>query len=164
MKRQRKFYFGNDLVTALALLLIGFLFITYKGGIISIAMSIIGGVALALGIIDLVRGFRTSGIIKAVLGALILVAGWTFVSVALYILAAFLLIAGISELRVVWKIRPKKMKIGYITHILQPIVYIMVAFCLLFNQGGAISWVFYVSGIFLVIDGIITLIGALDRR
>ena len=42
MKRQRKFYLGNELVTAVALLLIGFLFIVYRGGIISIAMSIIG--------------------------------------------------------------------------------------------------------------------------
>lgn len=164
MKKQRKFYLGNDLITAIALLLLGILFIVYKGGIISIAMSIVGGVLLALGILDLVRGFRTGGVIKTVLGVLVLVAGWTIISVALYILAAFLLIAGISELRVVWQIRPKKMKIGYIAHLLQPIVYIMVAICLLFNQGGAISWVFYVSGIFLIIDGVIALVGALDRK
>ena len=164
MKRQRKFYLGNELVTAVALFLIGFLFIVYKGGIISIAMSIIGGVVLALGIIDLLHGLRIGGIIKTVIGVLILAVGWTFISIALYILAAFLLIAGICELVTVWEIRPKKIRIGYISRILQPIIYILVAFCLLFNQGGAISWVFYVSGIFLVIDGIVTLIGALDRR
>jgi uncharacterized membrane protein HdeD (DUF308 family) len=48
-------------------------------------------------------------------------------------------------------------------HIAQPVIYILVAICLFFNQGGAISWVFILSGVFLILDGIAGIIGALDK-
>ena len=163
-KKQKKSQLGNELITALALIIIGLMFIIYKGGIISIAMSIIGVVLLALGVLDLVHGFTFLGVSKLVFGVLVLVSGWAFIAVALYILGAFLLIAGISELLTVLKIKVKKITLGYIAHILQHIVYIMVAICLFFNQGGAISWVFTVSGLFLIVDGAIALVGALDRK
>ena len=155
---------GNDLVTALALILIGALFMIYKSEVISIAMSIIGVTLIILGVVDSVRKFVVSGVVKIAFGVLVLAAGWLFITLALYILGAFLLIVGVSELYKLTKVKIKKMTLPMAMHIVQPIIYILVAICLFFNQGGALSWVFTVSGLFLVIDGVVALIGAFDKK
>ena len=154
---------SNELLTAIALIVIGLLFIIYKGGIISIAMSLIGITLIVLGIIDIVKKRTVSGVVKLVFAALVMLAGWLFITLALYILGAFLLVAGVTQLVALSKTKIKKLTLPVIMHIAQPIIYILIAICLFFNQGGAISWVFTVSGIFLIIDGIAGLIGALDK-
>ena len=154
---------SNDFLTAIALIVIGALFIIYKGGVISIAMSLIGITLIVLGIIDIVRARVVTGVIKLVFAALVMLAGWLVIELALYVLGAFLLIAGITQLLALSKTKIKKLSLPVIMHIAQPIIYILVAICLFFNQGGAISWVFTVSGIFLIIDGVVGVIGALDK-
>ena len=156
--------FGNDIVTAVALIVIGALFMIYKSEVISIAMSLIGAVLIVLGIVDITRQFVVSGVVKIVFAVLVLAAGWMFITLALYILGALLLIAGISELYNLSKVKIKKITLPIAMHIAQPIIYILVAICLFFNQGGALSWVFTVSGLFLIIDGVVALIGAFDKK
>ena len=155
---------GNEILTAVALILIGLMFMIYKGGIISIAMSLIGVTLIVLGVLDIIRKLVVSGVIKIVFALLVFAAGWLFVTLALYILGAFLLIAGISELYKLSKVKIKKYTLPVIMHIVQPIIYILVAITLFFNQGGALSWVFTVSGLFLMIDGAVGLVGAFDKK
>lgn len=150
-------------MTAIALILIGGLFIIYKGEVISIAMSLIGITLVVLGIIDILRARVFSGVVKLVFAALVVLAGWLFVTLALYVLGAFLLIAGITQLIAISKLKIKKLTLPAVMHIAQPVIYILVAICLFFNQGGAISWVFILSGVFLILDGIAGIIGALDK-
>ena len=161
--KKRKSNKSNELLTAIALILIGGLFIIYKGEVISIAMSLIGITLVVLGIIDILRARVFSGVVKLVFAALVVLAGWLFVTLALYVLGAFLLIAGITQLIALSKLKIKKMTLPTVMHIAQPIIYILVAICLFFNQGGAISWVFILSGVFLILDGIAGIIGALDK-
>ena len=161
--KKRKNNKSNDLLTAAALILIGLLFIIYKGGIISLAMSLIGITLIVLGIIDIIKNRVVSGVIKLVFAALVMLAGWLFITLALYVLGAFLLVAGVTQLVALSKVKVKKITLPVAMRYAQPIIYILIAICLFFNQGGAISWVFTVSGIFLIIDGIAALIGALDR-
>ena len=161
--KKRKNNKSNDLLTAAALILIGLLFIIYKGGIISLAMSLIGITLIVLGIIDIIKKRAVSGVIKLVFAALVMLAGWLFITLALYVLGAFLLVAGVSQLVALSKVKLKKLTLPVAMRYAQPIIYILIAICLFFNQGGAISWVFTVSGIFLIIDGIAALIGALDK-
>lgn len=161
--KKRKSNKSNELLTAIALILIGGLFIIYKGEVISIAMSLIGITLVVLGIIDILRSRVVSGVVKLVFAALVVLAGWLFVTLALYVLGAFLLIAGITQLIALSKLKIKKMTLPAVMHIAQPIIYILVAICLFFNQGGAISWVFILSGVFLILDGIAGIIGALDK-
>ena len=151
------------LITAAALILIGGLFLIFKGDVISIVMSLIGGVLIILGAIDLIKKYVVSGIIKIALGALVLLGGWLFITLALYILGACLLIAGVTELAALSKFKIKKITLPVAMRIAQPVLYILVAICLFFNQGGAISWVFTVAGIVLIIDGVVALIGAFDK-
>ena len=159
MKRKME----NGLITAATLILVGALFIIFKGEVVSIAMSIIGLALVILGVVDALKKYVVSGVIKIALGALVLMAGWLFISLALYVLGAFLLIAGVSELYAFTKLKIKRLSLPVALRIAQPVIYILVAICLFFNQGGAISWVFTVSGIFLVLDGTVALIGALDK-
>lgn len=154
---------GNEIFMAVALVVIGALFMIYKSEVISIAMSLIGVTLLVLGVVDVVKKLVMSGVIKLVFGVLVLSAGWLFISLALYILGACLLVAGIGQLYQLSKIKVKKITLPYAMHFAQPIIYILIAICLFFNQGGALSWVFTVSGLFLIIDGIIALIGAFDK-
>lgn len=161
--KKRKSNKSNELLTAIALILIGGLFIIYKGEVISIAMSLIGITLVVLGIIDILRSRVVSGVVKLVFAALVVLAGWLFVTLALYVLGAFLLIAGITQLIALSKLKIKKLTLPAVMHIAQPIIYILVAICLFFNQGGAISWVFILSGVFLILDGIAGIIGALDK-
>ncbi len=154
---------GNEIFTAASLIAIGALFMIYKSEIISIAMSLIGVTFIVTGIIDLLRKLTMSGVIKIVIGALVLVAGWLFITLALYILGACLLVAGISDICRLSAVKLKKMTLAAAMHYVQPIIYILIAICLFFNQGGALSWVFTVSGLFLIIDGIVALIGAFDK-
>lgn len=154
---------SNDLLTSIALIIIGGLFIIYKGGIISIAMSLIGLTLLVLGIVDIIKSRVVGGVIKLVFAALVVLAGWLFITLALYVLGAFLLIAGVTQLIAISKTKIKKITLPVALHIAQPVIYILVAICLFFNQGGAISWVFTVSGIFLIIDGIAGIVAAIDR-
>lgn len=155
---------GNEILTAVALIVIGALFMIYKSEIISIAMSLIGFTLIALGVIDIVRSFTVSGVVKIVLGLLVLLAGWMFVAIALYILGAFLLVAGVSELLALTNVKIKKITLPVAMHIAQPVIYILVAICLFFNQGGALSWVFTVSGLFLMLDGAVGLVGAFSDK
>lgn len=159
MKKSKK----EALVTALSLIAVGVLFIVFKSEIINLALSVIGGFLVVWGIINVLNKLFYNGIVKIVFGALVLVAGWLFIQIALYLLGAFLLISGASELYRIFKNKIKKVTISFIARIIQPVIYVMVAICLFFNQGGALSWVFIVSGIFLVLDGLVALVGALDK-
>lgn len=154
---------GNGLVSAAALVLLGLLFIIFKSDIISIAMSLIAALLIVVGIFNIIRKNVVGGVIKIVIGGLILAAGWLIVELALYIFAAVLLIAGVIDLYRLSKIRDNESRLSTIMHFIQPIIYILVAICLLFNQGGTLSWVFTVSGIFFIIDGVVALIGSFDK-
>lgn len=160
MKRIR----GNEIAVAIAMIVIGVLFMIYKSEVISIAMSLIGITLVVVGVIDVIRKNMMMGVIKIVFGALVLMAGWLFITLALYILGACLLVAGVGQLYQMSKIKVKKLTLPYVVQFVQPVIYILVAICLFFNQGGALSWVFTVSGLFLIIDGIVALIGALAKE
>lgn len=159
MKKSKK----EAIVTALSLMIIGILFIVLKSEIISLALSIIGGFLVVWGIVNVINKLFYNGIVKIVFGALVLVAGWLFIKIALYLLAAFLLISGASDLYRIFKHKIKKITISFIARVIQPVIYVMVAICLFFNQGEALSWVFVVSGAFLVLDGFVALVGAFDK-
>lgn len=154
---------NSGFITAASLIIIGVLFMIFKGEIISIAMTVIGVALIAVGIADLLKRSTVMGIIKLALGLLVLLAGWLFITLALYILGASLLISGVTELYSLSKIRTKKLTLPVVLRYAQPIIYVLIAICLFFNQGGAISGVFTIAGVFLIVDGVIALLGALGK-
>ena len=154
----------NNLIVSLATIVLGVLFIVLKGEVVSIAMTVLGVALIIAGVIDIVNKLTTEGVIKAVLGVALLVCGWTLVSLALYIMAAVLLIYGILLMIEIIKNMKKSDKIANkVLKLVEPVVMIIVAACLLFNQGGAIAWVFILAGILLIVDGALGLVNALRK-
>lgn len=150
---------SDKLVSSIITILLGILFIILKGNVISIAMTILGVVLIILGIIDITNNINNLGIIKLILGICVIVFGWILVSAVLYIIAALLLIYGVLEVLNLMSIKVKGGNtLDTVLIYLVPTFKIFAAICLLFNQGGTISWVFVVVGVFLIIEGILLLL------
>ena len=147
----------KNTVSAIIYIIVGLLLIVKKGSIIGLAIDLIGLAAIIMAIIDLMGHKTHSAIVKGVVGVCILVFGWMFVNLALYILGAAIIIMGL-------------IKISNITNTvytggqkfvacLKPGVTVLAGLCLLFNPGGAISWMFIATGGLLIANGALELIG-----
>ncbi len=149
---------SEKIISAALTIVLGILCIIMKGGVISVAMTILGAVLIVLGILDLAGKAFPPAVVKIVLGVLFIVFGWTIVSAVLYIVAALLMIYGILQLygRIRFKVKGPR-AIDTVAAYAGPVICIVVAFFLFFNQGGTVDWVFIVSGIFLIIEGILML-------
>lgn len=149
----------NQLVAAILMTVLGILFIVLKNDVISIGLTVLGVMLIVQAIIDIVNRQYVPAVIKAVIGIIVILLGWVFVKVAIYIMAAVLLIYAILQLIMVIRLLSSAKNVlvkalGFV----QPVIYIVISCCLLFNQGGTIAWMFILSGIFLIIQGIIALI------
>lgn len=150
---------SEKLAYAIAAIVIGVLLIVFKADIIGITMTVFGVCLIALAVIDFIHSDVIPGVIKAVAGVVIIVFGWTLVSAALYIMAALLLIFGIAEMYLTFKNKSAYLdRSAFILRIAECAVYVLIGLCLMFNQGGTIAWVFILSGVFLIVNGVIALI------
>lgn len=155
----------SKLIAAILMTVLGVLFIVLKNDVISIGMTVLGTMLIVQAVLDLIGKRYVTAVIKAVIGVFIIVLGWVFLTVALYVMAAVLLIYGILQLIDVVKALPTlKTVLAKVVGFIQPVVCLVIALCLLFNQGGTIAWVFIFSGIFLVIQGVLALIDCLATR
>lgn len=158
MKR-KNYVIGNKLLSSLLLILIGIMFIILKGEVISIALSIIGIGLIISAIMDYTKKRVTPAIIELIMGIIVIVFGWTLLSAAIIILAALILIYGIFQLYTILQYKRKSL-----IYFIEPILTIIVALCLLFNKGGTINFVFIISGICLIADGLISLAYTLKSK
>lgn len=156
---------SEKIISAILTLVLGILFIVLKGQVVSIAMTILGVLLIVLGIMNLTTKLVAPGVVKIVVGALVILFGWVLVSAALYILAALLLIFGILQLYAQIKLNTKGARIiDTIFAYALPIICIVIAFFLFFNQGGTVDWVFIVAGVFTIIEGILMLANSLRKN
>lgn len=145
--------FTNRTLSAIATIILGILFLIFKGEVISIAMTILGIALIVLAVMDFLNNKTTPAIVKLILGLIAIVFGWFLVSLALFVLAALMLVMAIMEIIELSKFVNQSFMV-YIA----PALKIVVAVCLLFNQGGTINWVFIVTGIALIAQGVLDLI------
>ena len=153
------------LLSSLVTIVLGIWFLIFKGGVVSIAMTVFGVLLIVLGILDLVDKKVVPAVVKIVLGVVVIVFGWALVSAVLYILGALLLILGILMLIDLSNEKLKgKSVFEVLMKILIPALLIVTALCLFFNQGGTLDWVFIVSGVVLIVEGIVMLIDASQMK
>lgn len=150
---------SEKLLTALFTVALGILFLVLKDKVISIAMTIFGVSLLISSIIEMFKKQITQGTVKLLIGLLVIIFGWTLISAALYIMAAALLISSVIQIFAISKVTK-----GFDLSYFEPIMNIIISICLLFNQGGAISWVFIVTGICFIIEGMITLVDSIKKE
>ncbi len=148
----------SNLITAILTIVIGVLFVALKGGVIGIAMTVLGVGLIVWAVLDIIDKNNTPGIIKLVAGIVVIVFGWTLASIVLYVMAALLLVYAIYQL---YELITNKVK-DFVKFI-EPGVMAIIAILLLFNQGGTVAWVFTVAGIFLIVEGTLALINCIKK-
>lgn len=142
----------NKLLSSLLTIVVGILFIMLKSGVISIAMTVMGVSLIFAAIIDFSKKHTNKAIFELIIGLVIIIFGWTLLNAAIIVLAVLLLINGIMLFY-----QTSKIKRCPAWRYIEPVMSIIVALCLLFNQGGTISFVFIIAGICLIIEGLIGL-------
>lgn len=134
--------------------LFGLLFIILQGDVVSVAMTMLGAALVVWGVLDLFERRLEAALIKIIAGAVIVLFGWLIVGAVLYILAAALLVLGAWLLYVRLKNRACcSTPVELALWCAPAVVCMLVAFVLFFNRGGAVAWVFVVSGVFIVAEG-----------
>ncbi len=155
----------NNLMSAALSIILGVLFIIFKSEVISIAMTILGALLIIIGIIDIVNKLTTPGIIYIVVGALIIVFGWFIATVVLYIFAALLIIYGALEIYYIFKNNVSGASpLASLIIFAVPVLKLVIGILLFFNQGGVVSWVFIVSGIIMIVDGLVGLVASTSNN
>ena len=149
---------SQKLTSPLIMLIIGILLLVFKGGVVSIALTVLGVLFLIIGIIDITNKKMQTGITRLIIGAVIIVFGWLFVQIALYIIAVILAIAGIYGL-ISLMTQKKKFSLIY----LNPLLLFVAGVCLFFNQGVTMDWVFVVVGAVFLVQGILGAYGSLKK-
>ena len=149
---------SSAIITSILTIVIGALFIALKGGVIGIAMTILGAGLIVWAVLEIVEKSYTPAIVKMVAGAVIIVFGWTLASVVLYVLSALLLFYAVYQLYLLIKD-----KVTDYAKFVEPSIMAIIAILLLFNQGGTIAWVFIVAGIFLIVEGALALVNCLKK-
>ena len=158
-KRKKKNIDTNSILMAIVMIALGVLFMILKGGVLSIAMTMLGVALIIVAVIDLVQKQWLSCVIMAILGIAVIVFGWKLVGIARFVLAAVLLVYGV--LQTIESFKGFKKKTSFLTKLcalLQAIVIIAIAVLLLFDKP--LLWI--VGGIFFVVEGVLSLIKALS--
>ncbi len=155
---------SEKILSALALVALGVLFIILKADFIGILMTVIGVCLVAFGIVDCFQRDFPQAVVKIVSGILIVVAGWAIVEAVLYILSALLLIFGILWVYDIIKKR-SRCATAWQTFLLyaQPIICITIGVLLLFHRGEFIDFILVLSGILTMIEGGVLLVDALTE-
>ena len=143
--------FNDKLITAIAAIVVGVLFIALKGDVLSIAFTVLGAALIVMGILDAAKKDSKSGTVKIVAGLVTVLLGWTLVSITLYIVAALMILYCLMNL--VSSLKTD----GYSMSTVQKLRTYAAGICLLLNQGGTVSWVFIFTGIVFIAEGIMML-------
>ena len=148
----------SKLTSPLLLIAIGLLLLVFKGGVVSIALTIFGVVFIVMGIVGLINKQNQTAIIRLIIGAVIIAFGWLFVQIALYIIAFILILTGVYLL---FNLVSKKIKFSLVY--LNPLLLFVAGICLFFNQGVTMDWVFIVVGAVFVVQGVLGVYGMLKK-
>ena len=142
-------------ISALLVILLGLMLIVMRDSVVRALIAVLGVGVLVCAVMDFVYKMPEMGLIKAVVGVGILVFGWLFVRLALYILAVAVIAMGLIQILNIYRYAPAyltgKEKFAFY---LRPVLSVLAGACLLFNQGGTVAWVFIVTGVLLVVEGI----------
>ena len=148
----------ENIVSSVIFIVLGLMLIIMKGDVISLAITLLGLAVLISAVVDFIDKLTNMGIVKAVVGVCILVFGWVFVNLALYLLAAAIIIMGLLRITNTHKLIPVNLTLKEKIFVYaKPVAMVLAGVSLLFNQGGTIAWIFVLSGILLMLEGVLEL-------
>lgn len=147
---------NSELISALLYIIIGALLVVFKESTLGWAMTIAGIIFIISGVLDLVRQNFAGGAISLIIGIAILVLGWLAVEIVLLVLGILIAVKGVVALLAIFK-RKHNNALDVIFPVLTIAVGVMLAF------GNGLGMMIMITGILLIIDGILGLIGALKK-
>ena len=147
---------NSELFSSLLYIIVGILLVIFRSETLNWAMTIAGIIFVVVGIIDLVKKNWAGGAVSLIIGIAIIILGNTLKDIVLIVLGILIALKGIIAFINAFK-RTKKNALHFIFPILTVIVGIMLAF------GNLLDIMIIVGGIFLIIDGVIGLIGSLKK-
>lgn len=147
---------NSNLISALIYIIIGVLFIVFKGGMLNVAMTIAGIVFIVLGVLDVIAKNWTNGAVSLVIGVALLIFGNLLTNVVLIVFGVLIAIKGLLSLIDELK---KKNKSTY--GIIFAVLTIIVGFLLAFGRG--LDIIIVVCGVVFLVDGVLGLASALKK-
>ena len=148
----------STLLTALLYIVIGVLFIVFKGELLNWGLTIAGILAIAYGIFLVIKKALIPGIIYIAVGILLIWGGWRFLDIVLLVLGIVLIIYG--ALGIFDAIRKKR---GVLALILSALT-IVAGVLFVVNRWAAVDWILIICGVVLIVDGIIGLVKAISKK
>ncbi|MEG2541430.1 MAG: DUF308 domain-containing protein [Clostridia bacterium] len=150
----------SQIVTAVAFIVIGIMFCAFRSGMLSILLTVVGVVAIAMGIFDTVKKQYAKGITEVVVGIIIIACSWTVVEITLLLLGVAFIGFGIYMLVKNAPAMSEEKGINKIMVILNPIL-VLIFGILLFAARWAIGdAICIVLGVIAIINGILMLVRA----
>ena len=144
------------LYSSLIYIIIGLLLVIFKSQTLGWAMTIAGAVFVVSGTLDLLKKNYLGGGINLVIGLAILSLGWTAATIVLLVLGILIAVKGVADL-----FAALKQKKPAIKDLLFPIISIVVGLLLAFGNGLDILIV--ITGILLIVDGVVGLLGSIRK-
>lgn len=154
---------SSKLSSAIISIAVGVMFMILKDDIIGITMTLIGVGAIIMAVIDFVNKQTQAGIIKTIIGVAILVLGWVFVDIALYLIAGVLIILGFSQIISAVKLSKFCNAVQKVFMFIKPVATLAAGLCLFFNKGGTMDWIFFLVGVLILVEGMLSLADPTDK-
>ena len=147
---------NSELFSSLLYIIIGVLLVIFRSETLEWAMTIAGIIFLISGVLDLVKKNWTGGAVSLIIGLVILILGWAAAQIVLLVLGILIAIKGVVALIDALK-QSNKSILGILFPILSVVVGLMLAF------GNALDIMIIITGVLLIVDGIIGLVGSLKK-
>lgn len=154
---------SSKIYSAIISIAVGLMFIILKDDIIGIALTLVGIGAVIMAIVDFVNRQIQSGVIKAIIGVAVLVLGWVFVDIAIYIIAGALIALGISQIITAVRLSAFGNILQKVFMFIKPVATLVAGLCLFFNKGGTMDWIFILSGVLILVEGLLSLADPSDK-
>lgn len=156
---------NDDLALAMLSVTVGILFVSLRGGVVGVAMTVVGAALVVLAVRDFIAQKIPVCVVKAIFGVLVIVFGWALAAVALYLFAALLLVYACVQIYDIARYKPFREEnlFSAVLCFLRPTLTAVIAVMLLFAQGKTADVIFLVSGILLLADGVLLLADILSR-
>ena len=152
-KKRKSSKSTNNLVYALLYIIMGVLFIAFKGGMLNVLLTIIGALFIVSGIIVYVtKKDLLSALISVAIGIVIILGGWLFLKLVLIIFGVLFIIKGIVDL--VQSFQRKNF-----AGILGAVITILIGGLLIGLNWLAHDWLYIVIGVVLIANGAMLLLG-----
>ena len=165
--------YKGRLIFGILAVVIGIIALVYPGGTLKVIIILLGIFALLNGLSILFNAFSQKskdthdllvGILYVVLGLIMIIASFAFLDVLMYILAAFLIIFGLFQLYEMWPIAKDSLKGKKLYNLVIAIIAIVLGIVIIVYPGLAANIVMMIIGAFLIIIGLINLLGAYQMK